>query len=155
EPQNAPGRFVQRGDQLGYVIDFSTVTVRVVVPQGSADLVSRATENAEIRPVERIADVVKATIRSAQPAATDRLPSLALPLQAGGQISVDPIKQRDPANPGEVRAVASLFVYDVELAADARVWTLGNRVYVRFNHPAEPLARQWYRSLRGLLLAKF
>ena len=155
EPQNAPGRFLQRGDQAGYVMDFSTVTVRVVVQQGDMDLVSRATQNVEIRPVERVSEVVKATIRNAQPAATDQLPSLALSLQGGGQIGIDPAKPRDPGRPNEARSLTSLFVYDINLAADARVWTLGNRVHVRFNHPAEPLATQWYRSVRRVFLAKF
>lgn len=154
-PQNAPGRFLQRGDQVGYVMDFSTVTVRVVVRQADVDLVARATRDVEIRPVERIADVVKATIRNAQPAATDQLPSLALALEGGGQIGIDPGRSRDAARPSEARSLTSLFVYDIDLAADARVWTLGNRVHVRFNHPAEPLASQWYRGVRRLFLAKF
>ena len=32
---------------------------------------------------------------------------------------------------------------------------IGGRVYVRFELKSEPLARQWYRSLRQLLLGKF
>ena len=154
-PQNAAGRFLQRGDQLGHVMDYSTVTVRVVVPQGDADLVARATRNVEVRSVERVAQVLQASIRSAQPSATDRLPSLALSLAGGGQIGTDPTKQQDAKGSNEPRAVTPLFVYDLELAAGNQVWTLGHRVYVRFNHPAEPLAAQWYRGLRRLFLAKF
>ena len=29
---------------------------------------------------------------------------------------------------------------------------IGSRVYVRFDHGSEPLARQWYRSLRQVFL---
>jgi putative peptide zinc metalloprotease protein len=29
---------------------------------------------------------------------------------------------------------------------------IGSRVYVRFDHGSEPLAQQWYRSLRQVFL---
>jgi len=48
-------------------------------------------------------------------------------------------------------------VFQVELAlpADVPVATLGSRVYVRFDHGLEPLARRWYRDLRRLFLSTF
>jgi putative peptide zinc metalloprotease protein len=155
QPQNAPGRYVQRGDQMAYVMDFSAVTVRVVVPQGDVDRVAKATRAVELRPVERVAEVVSATIKKAVPAATNDLPSRALSLQGGGTIGLDPTRPQDPGKSGDAKSAVSLFVFDLQLASTARVWTLGNRVHVRFEHQAEPLAAQMYRTVRRLFLKKF
>jgi len=32
---------------------------------------------------------------------------------------------------------------------------IGARTYVRFDHGGQPLAKQWYRSLRQLFLRQF
>src|SRR5262249_32274577 len=69
-PGDAPGRFVRRGELLAYVVDYSKVAVQVVVPQGDVDLVAQMTRRVELRPVERIPDLMTATVRRVVPAAT-------------------------------------------------------------------------------------
>ena len=147
--QNTPGRFAQRGEVLAYVIDSQANTVRVVVPQAEGDLVRTRTEKAEIRSVTAIGTPVQARIQRAVPAATDDVPSMTLSLQGGGKIGMDPSRS------GEGKALEKLFVLDLELPAGAQATYLGGRVYVRFEHPAEPLAQQWYRGVRRAFLKRF
>lgn len=154
-PQDLPGRYVRRGEVLGYVADFSRVAVRVVVSQAEIDLVQKMTRRVELRTVERIPEVVEAKVVRATPAATDELPSLALSQSGGGQLSLDP--SRTPASGGapEARAATTLFLFDLEIADRAAIRSLGSRIYARFEREPEPLGTQWYRAVRQLLLEKF
>jgi len=153
-PQDLPGRYVNRGQRLGYVMDFSKVAVRVVIPQAEVDLVREMTRRVELRSVERIPEKLSATVIRAAPAATDELPSLALSLQGGGGISVDPGSVTDENSRG--RANTTLFHFDLQLQAEAgRINTLGSRLYARFEREPEPLGTQWYRVIRRTLLKQF
>ena len=149
DAQNSPGRFVQRGEVLAYVIDSAATTVRVVVPQSEGGLVARRTRRVEIRPADRIAKPIEARIQREVPAATDELPSMTLSLQGGGKIGLDPRKS------GDAKAVEKLFVLDLELPQGEQANYFGGRIYVRFEHEPEPLAQQWYREIRRAFLKKF
>ena len=147
--QDLPGRFVEQGELIAYVLDRSVRTVRVVVSQADVDLVRRQTQAVELRLAERLAEVMPVVMRREVPAATYRLPSKALGSMGGGRIPVDP---RDEEG---VRTLQTVFQFDVTLPADRPVSQVGGRAYVRFDHGAEPLARQWYRALRQLFLSHF
>jgi putative peptide zinc metalloprotease protein len=147
--QNAPGKFTQRGDVLGYVTNSAATGVRVVVAQAEENLVSKLTRKVEIRPAGGIGNPIQAQIKREVPAATDELPSMTLSLQGGGKIGVDPGKS------GEAKALEKLFVLDLDLAAGAPPSYIGGRVYVRFEHQPEPLAGQWYRDVRRIFLKRF
>jgi putative peptide zinc metalloprotease protein len=71
-----------------------------------------------------------------------------LGLAGGGTFAIDP-EARDAET-----AFRAAFVFDVEIDAAAAAERLGGRAYVRFDHGALPLARQWYRQLRQLLLER-
>lgn len=150
--QDAPGRFVRRGELLGYVMDFSRVTVRVVIPQSEVDLVRKMTRRVELRTVERIPEIVLATVVRAAPQATDQLPSLTLSASGGGEISLDPSRSEGSA---DVKAASTLFLFDLEIADRSAIRALGSRIYARFEREPEPLGTQWYRATRRLLLEKF
>jgi putative peptide zinc metalloprotease protein len=83
------------------------------------------------------------------PAATRQLPSKALGSSGGGQIALDP---RDGSG---LEALEQIFVLDLQLPLTETTGYLGRRVAVRFDHGSEPLAAQWYRSLRQLFLSHF
>jgi putative peptide zinc metalloprotease protein len=150
DSQDAPGRFVRRGELLGYVMDFSKVSVRVVIPQADIDLVRKMTKRVELRTVERIPEVLDATLLRAGPAATDQLPSATLSSSGGGQISVNPRSES-----GQLTAAATLFLFDLEVSDKSAVRALGSRIYARFEREPEPLGTQWYRVARRILLEKF
>ncbi len=143
-----PGRFVRRGELLGYTVSLERITVRAVVPQTSVDLVQQRTIGVEVRLSERIGETVPATVRREVPGASERLPSPALGLGGGGRVPVDP---RDTQG---VTAMERVFQIDLELPSTLPLLNVGGRVYVRFDHGWEPLAVQWARQVRQLFLAR-
>ena len=149
QAQDLPGRFVNQGEPIAYVVDFKEITVRVVVPQADVGLVRRDTESVEVRLADDVATALPASILREVPAASDRLPSAALSAVGGGQFQVDPQDEQG------TRTLDPIFQFDLSLPPDAEIGNAGGRVYVRFDHGTEPLARQWYRSLRQLFLRQF
>lgn len=148
EAEDAPGRFLQRGTPIGYVVDFSRVTARVVVPQHQVDRVRSATRKVEARLAESLPCGIQAEVLREVPAASRELPSLALSLEGGGTVALDPREKE------QARAFETLFHFEIRLP-DTPLWAIGERVFVRFEHEAEPLAFQWYRGIRRTLLSRF
>jgi putative peptide zinc metalloprotease protein len=144
-----PGRFVRRGDLVGYVLSPGAITARVVVNQTDIDLVRRRTREVAMRFPEAVDRCVSSRIFREVPAATDQLPSRTLSLEGGGEIAIDP---RDASG---TRTFQKIFLFDVALPADAPLYNIGGRVYVRFDHGSEPLVWRWYRSIRQLFLRRF
>ena len=149
EAADLPGRFLRRGELVAYVAAPANADVRVVVDQDAIGLVRNRTESVQLRLADWAAAPVPSRILRQVPAATDQLPSLALGSAGGGAIAVDP---RDGSG---LKALEQVFVLDLELPRSVATDYLGQRVEVRFDHGAEPLAMQWYRSLRQLFLSRF
>jgi putative peptide zinc metalloprotease protein len=148
--QDLPSVFVRRGQLLGYVMDRSAINARVVVSQADVDSVRRKTRKVTVRLPEDLDTVLTAELKREVPAATDQLPGLALSREGGGEIAIDP---RDTFGK---KAYQKMFLFDVELPPSSRgIYHVGSRVYVRFDHGAEPVAFRWYRGLRQLFLRRF
>jgi len=148
QAQDMPGRFVRRGTPLGYVVDFSRVTVRVIVPQSDVDKVRNNTLKVETRLGEAVNKTISSSLEREVPAATRDLPSLALSLEGGGSIALDPREGR------EVQAFQKLFQFEIVLSG-VTVNRVGERVFVRFEHAPEPMASRLYRNIRRMLLERF
>jgi putative peptide zinc metalloprotease protein len=148
-PSDLDGRFVHRGDTLAYVINDAAPRARVVVTQAEIGLVRQHTDAVEIRMTGWPGRSIAARVHSEVPAASDELPSKALGTGGGGMIPVD------PAEPSGTRALATLFQFELELQEDLPAQLYGQRVFVRFDHGAEPLGMQWQRSLRQLFIREF
>jgi putative peptide zinc metalloprotease protein len=144
--EDLPGRFLHRGDVLGYVADLSTPIVRTVVSQNDVIRVRSATRGVEVRLAEGI--VLPAAIEREVPAADSRLPSTALGSAGGGRLAID---TRDADG---LTVTEPVFQLDLALPPDAPVSGIGARVHVRFEHPPEPLAAQLVRALRRLFLGR-
>jgi putative peptide zinc metalloprotease protein len=147
--EDLPGRFVRKGELLGHVADPGPMTVRVVVPQATIDLVRHRTAGVQVRLAERVADILPAAIAREVPAATEQLPTAALGSAGGGQVAVDPRDARG------LTAVQTHFQFDLALATAAPGAHVGGRVHVRFEHGWEPLVARWYRQVRQLFLSRF
>lgn len=144
-PQDLPGRFTRQGQALGYVIPGGTLTARVLVTQQTADLVRGRTERVQVKLVEQPAETYAGNILRAVPAASDRLPSLALSQAGGGDVAVDVMPG------GDAKSLETHFEFEIALP-DVRAAGLGERVYVRFEHGRETIAAQAWRALRQLFL---
>jgi putative peptide zinc metalloprotease protein len=143
-----PGSFVHKGMPMGYVVDFSRTVVRVVVNQADVDHVRYRTRKVEGRLASSVDTVYPARIEREVPGASRELPSMALSLEGGGGVALDP-KETD-----KLQSFEKLFYFDIALDR-AKSRGIGERVYVRFEHDPEPLAFRLYRSIRRLLLSKF
>jgi len=146
--EDLPARYVRRGTPLGYVVDFSKVTARVVVPQRSIDRVRLETRRVKARLAESINEEFPATIKRELPAASRDLPSMALSLEGGGSLALDP-RERE-----KLKAFEQLFHLEV-IISGSNLNTIGERVFVRFEHDPEPIGYRLYRNIRRTLLRRF
>jgi putative peptide zinc metalloprotease protein len=140
------GRFVKKGDLLGYVIAPVDPGIRVVVPQGEIDLVRQRTRAVAIRFTERIDASIPAEVVRETPSALEKSPAPTLTQDGGGPMLLD------PSSPGHDRPLDRF--YQIELAAPKTevLERIGGRVYVRFDHGDEPIAWRVLRGARQLLL---
>ncbi len=143
-----PGRYVKRGDVLGYVLPPSAGHVMVMISQADIDLLHSRPTKAEMLLPGDLWHPVPLTLLREIPAASDQLPSRALATDAGGQVAVD---SSDPQAP---RSLQRWFQLDFGVPEGAVQGQFGTRVQVRLTHGSEPLGLQWGRRIRQLLLAR-
>jgi putative peptide zinc metalloprotease protein len=141
-----PGRFVRRGDFLGYVVGEGDVTVRVVVSQADVNLVRQRVQRIAVRYSTDLGHSVPARLERETPAAQREMPSAALGLSAGGDILPD------PADATGRSAFERAFLIDVAPMEEPSLSIIGGRVFVRFEHPPEPLAHRLLRRVRQIFL---
>jgi len=144
-----PGRFVSKGQLVGYVVEPRELTARVALVQDDIAMVRQDTRGVEVMLADWGSRPVQARIRREVPGASLQLPTAALGSAGGGPIAVDP---RDKQG---VTALRQIFQLELTLPAEVRSEYLGARVFVRFDHGWEPAGFQMYRALRRLLLRQF
>lgn len=144
-----PGRFVRRGDLLGYVVANGDPVIRVLAPQADVDLIRQPATVVEAHLAEDLERPIPARILREAPAAQQDVPSLALTTRGGGTIALDPSRTQ------RAQALFSFFQVDVELLDPTGAGRLGSRVYVRFKHADEPIAWRIMRSARQFFLGQF
>ncbi|MEW6079749.1 MAG: efflux RND transporter periplasmic adaptor subunit [Thermodesulfobacteriota bacterium] len=143
-----PGRYVRRGEPLGYVADYGKLTVLAAIPQMDVGKIRHNVRKVTARPVARVFHRIPARLMREVPAASADLPTAAFSLEGGGPFALDPRAQR------EKKSFESLFYFEVALDEPMKD-RLGSRVFLRFEHEAEPLAVQWYRTLRRVFMGIF
>jgi putative peptide zinc metalloprotease protein len=143
-----PGKYVRKGEPLGYVVDFSHSIVRIVVSQDDVDLIRNRTKRIEARLASDLAATLQAAVIREAPAASREMPSMALSVSGGGTIALDPEQRNEP------QAFKKNFIFDVGLTG-ARLSRVGERAFVRFEHFPETLARKWRRNIRQVLIKRF
>ncbi len=149
--QDMPGRFLRRGQELGYVLSDEDARVRVVVRQEDIELVRHHTRALEARLADNPLRTVPAVILQEVPAASDLLPSPALSLDGGGEFAIDPAAAGEADS---LKVLSPLFQFDLRLSG-VRLRHVGERVRVRFEHPPEAAAARLWRELRRLFLRRF
>jgi putative peptide zinc metalloprotease protein len=148
--QDLIGAFLRKGDSIGHVTKLTDPTVRVLVPHNDMDLVRDATNKIQLRFADRFDSVYSAEVVRELPFVTNRLPSLALAKQGGGQIVVD------PTDASGQTALENHFELDLKVEQKNVVASgIGVRVFVRFDHGYAPISFQFYRWARQLFLRRF
>ena len=143
-----PGRFVRRGEAVGYVTDPARMRIRTVVGQADIERVRTDVRGVEVRLAEDIGRILPARVGREVPAASRVLPSLAFSLEGGGEYALDPREKEAP------QVLERLFQFDL-IPEGPIPPNVEGRVYVRFEHSPEPLAMRAYRAVRRLLLSRF
>ena len=148
--QDMPGRFVKKGQLVGFVIDASDrLTARTMVDQYDVALVRERTRGVDVIPVHWEGRSAAARVIREVPEGLKTLPTPALGTTGGGTIPIDP---RDSKG---VTALDRYFEYEIALpAVDDRAF-IGQRVKVRFDHGTEPIGFQVYRLIRQVFLRLF
>jgi putative peptide zinc metalloprotease protein len=144
-----PGRFINKGQLLAYVVEPRELTARVALLQDDIAMVRQSTKGVEVMLAAWGASPIEARVRREVPGASLQLPTAALGSAGGGPIAVDP---RDGKG---VTALRQVFQLELSVPIDIRTEYLGARIYVRFDHGYEPVGFQIYRSFRRLMLRQF
>jgi len=143
-----PGRYVKRGELLGYVLPSSQRTIRAVVTQDHIALVRSELAGIEVMLADRIGETWSGTIVHAVPQADEHLPGKALTLEGGGAFVLD------PRAPAAVRTLNKVFQLEIALLAPPPDLHVGTRAYVRFRFKPEPAFRQLARLVRQVFLSR-
>jgi putative peptide zinc metalloprotease protein len=149
EADDLKGRFVRKGDLLGYILDDEMPTVRMAVSQDHIGQLRENIVNISIRFASRPREDFSARILRQSPEATNQLPSAALATTGGGKFVVT------PGGANDLVTREKIFLVDLQPDFNGQHIPLGTRAYVRVNHGGEALASQWYRRLRQVFLSQF
>lgn len=141
------GRYVKRGEVLGFVVTGPSRLVRTAVTQDDMDLIRSRLRGAQVRFNNSMADVHNARLHRQVPAGEFDLVSAALGTQGGGEVAVDPSQRGN-------RSLARVFDVEIQLDEPSPLSVFGDRVYVRFDLGPAPLGWQWFLRLRQLFLAR-
>nr|VFJ59182.1 MAG: putative peptide zinc metalloprotease protein [Candidatus Kentron sp. DK] len=150
-----PGRFLRRGDLIGYVLAPEVMTVRAVIDQDQIGLVREQRQGDHVHLLlanwggNSAMGPLSGTILRETPSAIDQLPTPVLATTGGGRIPVD------PRHPSGLKTLEKVFQLDISVPDLREIQRIGNRVYVRFDHGSEPIAQQLYRGIRQLFLRRF
>ena len=167
-PTELLGRFVKRGEVLGYAVTGPARLVRVAVTQEDMALIRSRLGAVQVRLSKSLHQPLAARIKRQVPGGEFSLVSPALGTNGGGEITVDPAQQ------GGTHSLKRVFDVEVELldaptaasyltpkvdglrmAAFAPTSAVfGDRAYVRFDLGSAPLGWQWFLRLRQLFLAR-
>ena len=152
KPGDLPGRYLKKGEVVGYVRTGEPVLVRAVVAQSEIGPVRLATRSVEVRLPDALDAVRSAQLQRGVPAALRQLPSPALGHLGGGAVVTDPRDEKG------LSTLDSVFEVELVLAPGDSAASgdfLGSRVQVRFEHPPEPVGWRWVRGLRRAFLSYF
>lgn len=144
-----PGSFLQQGDEVALIEKPDAVLVRAALLQDEVGLVRQATTEVNIKFASNSARTIAADMRQDIPVATQALPSPILGAQGGGRIAID------ASDASGTRVQEKVFLLDLTLRDFMQSGHYGERALVKFQHPAEPLATQWYRALQQVFIRHF
>jgi putative peptide zinc metalloprotease protein len=145
EPQTLVGRHVRRGELLGYVLADDRLVARTVVPDEDIAWLLAGVRSVSVLRSEEAGRTYAGRWDGVVPETGSVLPAAALGVQAGGRI------ETDPADADGLRTLRPVAVVDVQVP-DLSVERLGARLWVRFDHGAQPLGARLLRRLQQLTL---
>ena len=142
------GRFVKRGEVVGYVLGNSNTRLSAVIAQPDAVKLSHYPTTATLRLSGEHPTTHPVVIQRIHPAATHTLPDAALAYSAGGPFLTDPNDQSG------LKTVDAVIQVDL-LAPGLSLERIGQRAWLRFDHGDMPLLQQWLIRWKQILFQHF
>jgi len=142
------GRYYHQGQAVGYIVNFEKTTIQVVIHQAYADMVRQRTKDICVRFSSDIHINAKGKIKREIPAASNTLPNLALSLEGGGDIALDPSERNSP------KTFEKYFQFEIEIDKK-HIQRIGERVFVKFIYEPEPVFYRLKRFLQRLFMTRF
>lgn len=142
------GKYLNRGEMVGSVINYQNLPVTVLVSEDNIDLVRNQTRSIELRFVTSPEQSYAGEIIRLMPASTQEMPSSILSVDGGGKIAVD------PQGGDRLKSFRGYFRMDISVP-EAPKNRFDERVYVLFEHDPEPVFYRWYRAVRRVFLRQF
>lgn len=143
------GSYLHQGDSPGIIETSEPLRIRAALTQEEIGSVRQSTQAVEVRLASNPALVLPALVSQQVPAATFDLPSIILGAKGGGRLALDATKTEG------LKTAQMVFLVDVNLQELTLEGRFGERAYVRFYHPTEPLGFQLYRLLQQLFIRSF
>jgi len=146
--EDLEGRFIERGEILGYIVDFNKLPLTVMIAEDDIEQVMNGTRRIELRFVSHPDDLYTGRIKRIMPNATQSLVSPVLSVGGGGKIALKP----GTSEPNQTFE----HYYHMEIdVPEAPKFIVEERVYIMFKHDPEPVIKRWYRSIRRVFLRQF
>ncbi|MFK7795778.1 MAG: hypothetical protein AB8B89_10560 [Gammaproteobacteria bacterium] len=147
--ENIKGRFLQKGELVGYVLDDKKLSIRTMLQQENIDLLNKRLESVEVRLLRQPQMSFVSDILRTVPSASKRLVSPVLGIKGGGDLLLaaednDGMRLQDAA-------------FELELVLPDKITNslVGEAVVVRFSHGSASIVSMLYRQLQLLLLRRF
>lgn len=144
-----PGRYVRKGDLIGYVSEGEHRLIRLVVSQEDVERVRRGLRDVKVRLSPELERVFDARLIREVPGGNQILSSRALSHEGGGKVALDPTDSEGR------RAMSRFFEFDLELDGPIGPMPIGARAHVRLDFEPMPVGLQLARTVRQLFLSRF
>jgi putative peptide zinc metalloprotease protein len=141
-------RDVPKGTLVAYVLPPDPATVRTAVAQDDIGRIRSGVRHVSVWLAEADGSRFAARVTRVDPAASTRLPGMALGDKGGGNLVTD------PADHEGLRLLDPVFLVDVGLP-QRPILRAGGRAWVRFEHDPQPLAQTVHLRVRQLFLKAF
>jgi len=143
------GRFLEKGQLVGYVLHADGFRIRVAVVQRTAEELRSLRDEVEVVFQSETSKRFKGRFVSETPESSDTLPSKALSREAGGPFTII------PGSDGRIRTIESLFYFNVDVVDYDDLPTIGERVFVKVRGSDKSLFARAYSTARQVLLKYF
>jgi putative peptide zinc metalloprotease protein len=141
------GKFISRGELIGYVISDQQVSVLGMIPESEIDLVRTKIDDVLVMKSSNIYSILKPASWKVYPSATKDVVSAVLSEAGGGAVVMDPSENKPIS-------VKRYFLIDLafEVLPSPNV---DERLLIKFVHPPEPIIYRTYRLVRRTFLTYF
>ena len=142
------GRYIQRGEIVGYVLNEPSNVLRVPVTQDNMVLIRNRIKEVEARTSRDFGVSIKGLISRDAMGGSNKIVSSALTTYGGGLIP------DNPSDPDHLTTLDKTFDLEVVLQKPVEPAVFGDRAYVRFDLGSLPILWQWSLRLKQLFLAR-